>query len=504
MPQTNGRTVAPGRLTNGAASAVTAELQQISAEALADPALIDPAFLDAIRMSRRRQRLARTLLPVPAPSGRARTTWVGDLQQGDGGKGAMTDRLARVHHAVVRVQGGDNAGHTTVFTDTQGNDVVVKNHVIPSGLRQPTTIGIIGNGMLINAQRLADELQALSPVMADLSDRVFVSDRAHLILPLHRVVDATQEDAKELTGRAVGTTRRGIGPANVSKVNRIGIRVGDLSDWSVVTSRVTDNITFFGLGAEHIDVNLSWLADHTKMLLDRAVDSIRLIDDLVSSGYSVLFEGAQGPLIDLERGIYPYVTTSPTAIHSVASGGGFDISRIDHRIGVLKVYQTMVGNGAFVSEDHADVGQQLRLKGEEFGTTTGRSRRCGWLDLLQARWAVDVNHFTSVVLTKLDVLDTFERIGVCVAYELDGRIIAEFEPDHDQLCRCRPVYRYFDGWLSSTRHVATYDALPDRAREFVDFIADHLGVEVGAVTKGPRDSDMLVRLGSDLARAHEP
>jgi len=476
------------------------KLPQMSA-ALADPALIDPAFLDVIRMSRRRERLARTLLPGMAPSGRARTTWVGDLQQGDGGKGAMADRLAKVHDAVVRVQGGDNAGHTTVFTDEQGKDVVVKNHVIPSGLRHPGTIGILGNGMLVNAERLADELHALSAVMEGVSDRVFISDRAHLILPLHRVVDVQQEAAKELTCRAIGTTRRGIGPANVTKVNRIGIRVGDLCDWSVVTDRVRDNVAFFGLGAEHIDINLSWLAAHTKFLLERAIDSIRLVDDLVSSGYSVLFEGAQGPLIDLEQGIYPYVTTSPTMIHSVASGGGFDISRIDHRIGVLKVYQTMVGNGAFVSEDRAEVGEQLRLKGEEFGTTTGRARRCGWLDLLHARWAADANHFTSVVLTKLDVLDTFERIGVCVAYEENGKIIGEFEPDHCHLSRCRPVYRYFDGWLSSTRYVTAYDALPDRARAFVSFIAEHLGAEVGAVTKGPRDSDILIRPGSDLARA---
>ncbi|MFC4998285.1 adenylosuccinate synthetase [Dactylosporangium cerinum] len=464
---------------------------------------IDAPLLAYMRARRRRERLAVVFRDGVPRATRAQTTWVGDLQQGDGGKGAMTDRLARTHDVIVRVQGGDNAGHTTVFLDADGREVTVKNHIIPSGMRHPGTIGILGNGVLLNAERFGEELTAFGPVMPDIADRVFVSGRAHLILPLHRFVDAREEGLKERRGDAIGTTRRGVGPANISKVNRVGIRVTDLRDWSAVENRVRANVDFFDLDAEHAEANLSWLDQHKKLLLDREVDSVRLIDDLVGSGLSVLFEGAQGPVIDLEHGIYPYVTTAPTAAYSVASGAGFDLARIDHRVGVLKVYQTMVGNGAFVSEDHAELGTRLRAAGAEFGTTTGRARRCGWLDLVHARWAAELNGFTSVVLTKLDCLDEFEQVGVCVAYERDGELITEFAPEHAELSRSRPVYRYFDGWLSSTRAATSFADLPVQAREFVEFIAAYLGAEVGAVTTGPRDVDMLVRPGtrfSELVR----
>lgn len=463
------------------------------------PALIDEAFVASARADRREARLAPLralgLRPVASPT----TTWVGDLQQGDGGKGAMTDRLAASHQVVVRVQGGDNAGHTTVFRDADGGDVVLKNHIIPSGMRHPGTIGVLANGVLVNAERLVTELAEFSRVMPGVAERVLLSGRAHLILPLHLEVDRRQEQEKALAGQAIGTTRRGIGPTNVSKVNRIGVRVTDLHDMATVEDRVRRNVAFFGLPESHVAETMAWLATYRDVLLEREVDATRLINDLVETGHSVLFEGAQGPLIDFEHGIYPYVTTSPTAVYSVTSGAGFDLSRVDHRIGVLKVYQTMVGNGAFVSEDHSELGDRMRLEGEEVGTTTGRARRCGWLDLVQARWAVEMNRFTSVVLTKLDVLDGFERIGVCVGYERDGELHVEFDAEHTLLERCTPVFHYFDGWMTSTTDAATFEDLPLEARRFVAFVSAQLGTEVGAVTVGPRDVDMLVRPGTRLA-----
>jgi len=426
-------------------------------------------------------------------------TWIGDLQQGDGGKGAMVDRLGPSHQLVVRTQGGDNAGHTTVYAGADGRDVVIKNHIVPSGLRHPGCIGVLGNGVLVNPERLSDELAAFAALVPDIAARVLVSSRAHLVLPLHRLVDGHQEDLKRQSAHEIGTTHRGIGPANVSKVNRIGIRVGDVADLALVEQRLRANVQFFNLDAAELARNLEFLTGYRELLLSLATDSHRLINTAVAAGYSVLFEGAQGPLIDLEHGIYPYVTTSPTAIYSVGSGSGVDLSSVTKRVGVLKLYQTMVGNGAFVSEDHGPLADRLRLLGSEVGTTTGRPRRCGWLDLVHAHWAVGLNRYTSVVLTKLDVLDDFDEIGVCIAYQRNGAIEAHFEPEHQVLMECTPVYRYFPGWKSSTTGLVDYSQLPAQARALIDFVADYLGVPIGGVTKGPRDSDILLPPDSELA-----
>ncbi|HEY0168314.1 MAG TPA: adenylosuccinate synthetase [Jatrophihabitans sp.] len=451
-----------------------------------------------IRQAQHDQTLAKlAALNIKAPAAQ-HVTWVGDLQQGDGGKGAMADRLGPSHQLIVRTQGGDNAGHTTVFTAGSGQNVVLKNHIVPSGLRHPGCVGVLGNGVLLNAERLADELAAFAQHVPDIDKRVLVSARAHLVLPLHRLVDGYQEDLKRQSAHEIGTTHRGIGPANVSKVNRIGIRVGDLSDMDLVEERLHANVQFFHLEPDQVRQNLEWLSGYRKLLLSLAIDSRRLINTAVSEGYSVLFEGAQGPLIDLEHGIYPYVTTSPTAVYSVCSGSGVDLSKVTRRVGVLKLYQTMVGNGAFVSEDHGELGERLRRVGEEVGTTTGRPRRCGWLDLVHAHWAVGLNQYTSVVLTKLDVLDDFDEIGVCVAYQRDGEILAHFEPEHRVLTQCTPIYRYFKGWKCSTRELDSYSELPERARQLIDFVGEYLGVDISGVTKGPRDSDILVPAASEL------
>ncbi|MGV9883644.1 adenylosuccinate synthetase [Streptomyces sp. NPDC003006] len=462
-----------------------------------DPRATWPA-LAASRQARRRAALDPLTRVAGAPGERQHVTWVGDLQQGDGGKGAMTDRLAPSHQVVVRVQGGDNAGHTTVFKDSRGRTHTLKSHLLPSGLRHPGVLGVIANGVMVNAETLAREIGSLSSLVPGLRDRLVVSDRAHLVLPLHRFVDARQESGDGRCTEVIGTTRRGIGPANVSKANRIGVRVGDLRAPELLRRRVEQNVRFFGLPDDHASTDLIWLDKYRELLLSLAADTVTLLGSAAEAGYSVLMEGAQGPVLDIDHGTYPYVTTSPTAFHSVSSGTGLDGSLVSHRIGVLKAYQTMVGNGPFVTEDHGELGERLRRAGEEVGTTTGRSRRCGWLDLSHARWAAGLNRYTSVVVTKLDVLDDFDRIGVCVRYASPHGEYGEFFPANDYLSTCTPRYCWFPGWKRPTRGVTRYRDLPPEARDFLAYIADFLGVEVAAASTGPADHELLVAPDSRL------
>ncbi|MER7412270.1 adenylosuccinate synthase [Streptomyces cacaoi] len=468
----------------------------------AGPRAVWPAVREARR--ERRERLLAPLVAVAGPPPQqGHVTWVGDLQQGDGGKGAMADRLAAFHQITARVQGGDNAGHTTVFDDAEGRSRTVKSHLLPSGVRHPHVLGVIGNGVLVNPETLAREVAELDAVIPSLRRRLVVSDRAHLVLPLHREVDGRQERERG-SADAIGTTRRGIGPANVSKTNRIGVRVGDLRDPDLLRRRIEQNVRFFGLPADRTEAELAWLDRHRELVLSLAGDSVALLDAAVDAGYSVVLEGAQGPMLDIEHGVYPYVTTSPTAFYSVTSGSGLDGARVGHRVGVLKAYQTMVGNGPFVTEDGTALGERLRSSGEEFGTTTGRSRRCGWLDLVHARWAVGLNRYTGVVVTKLDVLDDFEHIGVCVSYRPAGGGHGEFRPDNAYLAQCEPVYAWLPGWRRPTRNVRRWEELPVQARDFLRYIADYLGVEVAAAGVGPAQRDLVLAPGSGLARLMSP
>ncbi|MEU4204421.1 adenylosuccinate synthetase [Streptomyces sp. NPDC045456] len=463
-----------------------------------DPRALWPA-LGASREARRGALLAPLTRTAGPPPHRQHITWVGDLQQGDGGKGAMTDRLAPAHQIVVRVQGGDNAGHTTVFTNAADEVHTLKNHLLPSGVRHPGVLAVIANGVLVNPRTLAGEIASSAAYAPELRRRLVVSDRAHLVLPLHRLVDGRQESGGGRCSDVIGTTRRGIGPANVSKANRIGIRVRDLRDPDLLRRRIEQNVRFFGLPSGHADADLAWLETYRDPLLSVAADTVALLGAAADAGYSVLLEGAQGPVLDVEHGTYPYVTTSPTAFYSVTSGTGLDGSLVGHRVGVLKAYQTMVGNGPFVTEDAGELGDRLRRTGEEFGTTTGRSRRCGWLDLAHARWAAGLNRYTSVVVTKLDILDGFDRIGVCVGYVLPDGGYGEFVPDNAYLERCRPLYCWLPGWRRSTRGLTRYDQLPPEARDFLRYIADFLGVEVAAAGTGPAERDLLVDPATRLA-----
>ncbi len=447
------------------------------------------------RHRRRKELLKPFEIPEIRPEPRQKITWVGDLQQGDGGKGAMVDRLAAHHNVVARIQGGDNAGHTSVFRLSDDREMTTKSHLIPSGLRHPSVIGLLANGVLLNPEQLASELAELGEVSSTAADRLYISDRAHIVLPLHRVVDELQERERTASGTEIGTTGRGIGPANVSKINRIGVRVRDLENISTVVERIRENVEFFHLDQEEIDHNVKWVNAYRAPILKRSIDSINFVSAAVEAGYSVLFEGAQGPLIDPEHGLYPYVTTSPTAFYSVSTGSGLDSTLVTHRIGVLKAYQTMVGNGAFVTEDFGAVAERLRRQGNEYGTTTTRPRRCGWVDLVHAGWAVSINRYTNVVVTKIDVLDGFDQIGVCVAYKRRGVRIFDFVPEHEFLAECVPEYYFLPGWRGPTSAVRSYEELPEEVHRFINFMSAYLGVEVAGVTVGPRTDDFLPRPG---------
>jgi adenylosuccinate synthase len=443
------------------------------------------------RLNAQRELLARHLPKAsPTRQGKHGVTWVGDVQQGDGGKGAVTDRLARFYSLVARVQGGDNCGHTSVYRDARGRVRTIYSHVIPSGARHSGTYAVIGSGVMLNPEQLRKEVGVLEQHCPDVRERLIVSTRSHLVFPFHRKADALAEAARTRSSQPVGTTLRGIGPANVSKVARIGIRVGDLVDMNYVERKLAENIAFFALSEADYEHDLRWIAGHRDFLLDRAVETRELFNAAVERGYSMLFEGGQGPLIDLEHGTYPFVTTCPTTVHSMSYGTGLPQSALSFRLGVLKAYHTMVGNGPFVTEDHGEIGPYLRQAGKEYGTTTERPRRCGWLDLVSARWGATINEYDALVLTKLDILNGLAQIKACVAYMHQGEL-AEYRPDSRFLDDCTPIFKTFQGWRVPSSTLSSIEDLPKQARSFVDFIESYLGVEVAAVTIGPREEDIL-------------
>ena len=428
--------------------------------------------------------------------------WVFDLQQGDGGKGAVVDWIARYFSVAMRCQGGDNAGHTTVFRRGDGYETL-HLHLLPSGLRHPHVIGLLGGGVLVNLETVTNEMRSLG---MDLRERFRISDRAHLILPFHRKVDGLREDRLAQSGQQIGTTRRGVGPACVSKAARIGLRMCDLTrDDASFRAKLEQNIEFFKLPSAEVESNLEWAL----RLKDEVVEYIDNTDHLLSAVFgehgSVVVEGAQGALIDLESGTYPFVTSTMTQQSSVSAGGGISFDKVNGRIGVLKAYQTMVGEGPFVSEGDAEEVELLRRIGDEFERTEllSRPRRCGWLDLVGAKWSADANACNGVVLTKLDILAKLEEFKVCVAYEEASRnngIQVDYYPNLAQWDSLVPVFKKFKAWDPEELAVSDYANLPGNAQSFIDFVEQYLGVPVVAVRVGPRESDMIVRKDALLGK----
>jgi adenylosuccinate synthase len=421
------------------------------------------------------------------------------LQWGDEGKGKTTDFLAEQVAMVVRYQGGDNAGHTVVK-----GDEVLKLHLVPSGVLYPHITSVIGSGVVVNPETLIGELDMLISRGIDVS-RVRVSRSAHVIMPYHVALDRGNE--ARLDGAKVGTTGRGIGPTYGDRAWRVGLRMEDLLDRDVLRTRLArllpdKNLLLGSMGAEPfevdrlVDLALGWgerLADH----LD---DTTWLVQSALARGEHVLLEGAQGTLLDLDHGSYPFVTSSNAVAGGATTGGGIGPLQVDEVMGVMKAYATRVGSGPFPTELLDEVGEGIRERGREVGTTTGRPRRVGWFDAVPIRYAVAVNSVSSIMLNKLDILSGLASIPLCVAYDVDGARVDRWPSSASVLARATPVYESFEGWSEPIHAVRTLADLPDAARRYVSAVEELAGVPIVLVSVGPERTQTIERAWRPMRR----
>jgi adenylosuccinate synthase len=419
------------------------------------------------------------------------------MQWGDEGKGKIVDLLGAAFDAVVRFQGGNNAGHTVQFGDRH-----FALHLIPSGVLHPGKRCLLGNGMVIDPDAFFEELEGLSEQGVDVEGRLFISDRAHVILPAYRALDLAREEAR---GKAmIGTTAKGIGPAYENKASRAGLRMGDLSEPDLearverLLGRVGAELEQLGKSAPSVAEEVERCRRWAERLRPMLRNSVYLLHDWMADGDSILFEGAQGVLLDVDHGTYPYVTSSNTSAGGVATGSGIAPRAVDGSIGVLKAYTTRVGSGPFVTELEGQLGEYLRDRGNEFGTTTGRPRRCGWLDTVVARYSRMINGVDAIALTKLDVLDTLDEIQICVGYRIDGEMRRDVPASLDELARAEPLYRALPGWKSGTVGIVEFDDLPQAARNYIAVVEEEVGAPVGLVSTGPRREETVLRRGTRL------
>jgi adenylosuccinate synthase len=408
-------------------------------------------------------------------------------QWGDEGKGKVVDLFTRFADVVVRYQGGNNAGHTLVV----GGEKTVL-HLIPSGILHPGKVCVIGNGVVVDPEVLMEEVDALKKRKLLQDDhQLLVSLDAHLIMPWHKALDLAREHAKG-EGK-IGTTGRGIGPTYEDKVARRGLRVRQLLDGEKLAARVRERLPaareeLARLGAKDAALEEGAIVERYAKLGKRLAvhcgdASLRLHRE-IAAGRSLLFEGAQGTLLDVDHGTYPFVTSSNTVAGNAAVGSGLGPTAIDSVIGISKAYTTRVGSGPFPTELRDEIGERLRKVGAEFGATTGRPRRCGWLDVVALRFAARVNGLAGLAITKLDVLSGFDTLQVAVAYRLDGKELSELPTDPEELERCQPVYEKLPGWSEGLGGVRSYPDLPARARSYLERVAALVGVKLVAVSVG--------------------
>jgi adenylosuccinate synthase len=413
-------------------------------------------------------------------------------QWGDEGKGKIIDVLTEKVDWVVRYQGGNNAGHTVEIGDAK-----YVLHLIPSGILHPGKKCVIGNGLVVDPVALVKELQGVMDRGIDPAGRFFLSDRAHVVLPYHKGIDESREK-KPSSGSVIGTTKRGIGPTYGDKAARTGLRMGDLLDpdrEALVRERIAaNNRILAALGAAEVDAD-TVVADTltaVDFLAPYITDTIPLLNDAIAAGQTVLFEGAQGTMLDLDYGTYPFVTSSSATAGGACTGSGVAPHRIQRVLGVVKAYSTRVGEGPFPTELHDASGEALRKAGHEFGATTGRPRRCGWFDGVVARYSVMINGIDVWAVTKLDVLDGMETIRICTAYECDGVRYTSVPANIRVLERCVPVYEDWPGWMTSTKEVASWDDLPPKAQAYLRRLEELTGVPIGILSVGPRRESTVV------------
>jgi len=422
-------------------------------------------------------------------------------QWGDEGKGKIVDLFAEKFDIVARYQGGHNAGHTV---QVGGRRFVLK--LIPSGILHPGKRAVIGNGVVIDPKALLEEIRTLEAAGIDVRGQLAVSNRAHVIFPFHRLAEKVSENRPDRI--AIGTTSRGIGPCYEDKIGRRGIRIADLLNPPVFDTLfrylAEDRQTI--ARAFHVEEQLDLDAireDYRRMaeeIRPMVCDTAQLLNDAIRAGQRVLFEGAQGTMLDIDHGTYPFVTSSSAAAGGACTGTGVAPTRIDGILGVSKAYITRVGSGPFPSEDHGEDGERIRRAGNEFGSVTGRPRRCGWFDVPLLRYTAMVNGFDSLIITKLDVLDGFDRIKVCVAYRVHGETTMQMPAENALLEKIEPVYEEVPGWKTPTTGITSYDDLPAAARDYIAFLEERTGVEVGCVSTGPDRTQTMIRRGSKMEK----
>ena len=412
-------------------------------------------------------------------------------QWGDEGKGKVIDYLAGSVDSVVRYAGGNNAGHTVV------NDKgTFQLHLVPSGICWPNVYGIIGNGVVVDPDVLVGELTEIAARGIDTS-KLFISERAHVIMPYHVVLDRLEEEARG--DAAIGTTGRGIGPAYMDKTGRMGIRVGDLLDWDTLEPLVAQNLKqknalitkIYGSEPLALDDVLAKCRIWADQMTPYTKATEQLVQDLLAQNKKVLLEGAQGTLLDIDHGSYPYVTSSSPSIGGACTGLGLNPQAIKGVLGVFKAYSTRVGSGPMPSEIKGEEAEEIREKAQEFGVTTGRARRIGWFDSIAARYSQLVNGFTGLVLTRLDILDEFDSVKVCVGYEVDGKRVDRFPANTGLLARCEPIYEELPGWDQPTASATELSQLPENALAYVKRIEELVGCRVQIISTGPRREETI-------------
>jgi adenylosuccinate synthase len=415
-------------------------------------------------------------------------------QWGDEGKGKATDLLGEKVKYVVRYQGGNNAGHTVVIGDQK-----YALHLLPSGILTPTCIPVIGNGVVIDPAVLLEEIRGLNERGVDTSN-LKISSNAHLITPYHRTIDKVSE---RFLGKAkIGTTGRGIGPAYADKINRIGIRVQDLFDTSILRQKIEGAlkdknqvlVKVFNRKGLEIDEILREYLEYAEILRPYVTDTSLLLNQALEKGENILLEGSQGTLLDVDHGTYPFVTSSNPTAGGASTGSGIGPTKISRVIGIVKAYTTRVGSGPFPTELFDEDGERLRSIGGEVGVTTGRARRCGWYDAPIARYAVRINGLTDFFLTKLDVLTGWEKIPVCVAYEIDGRRVEELPASQSDFHHAKPIYEYLPGWSEGISSAKKLSDLPINAQGYIKFLEEISGAPISAIGVGPgRDETIQIR-----------
>ena len=414
-------------------------------------------------------------------------------QWGDEGKGKIVDWLSEKADVIVRFQGGHNAGHTLVV-----NNVTYKLKLLPSGIVRKNKVSIIGNGVVIDPWALLDEIKQIEKLGIKVTNKnLYIAENATLILPLHKELDGIREDSKNT--EKIGTTRRGIGPAYEDKVGRRGIRLVDLASKENLSKRI-DMILFHhdsirkGLGKNKINKKklINDLLKISSKILKYSKPVWKKIDEFKKKNKTILFEGAQGILLDIDHGTYPFVTSSNTVAGAASTGTGCGPNVINYILGIVKAYTTRVGEGPFPTELKSEIGNKIGRRGKEFGTVTNRKRRCGWFDVVLVKQSCVISGINGIALTKIDVLDEFKNLYICVAYRLNGKKIDYFPSAlHDQI-KAKPIYKRFDGWLKNTKGIKKWKDLPNNAKKYINFIKNYCGVKISSISTSPIREDTIL------------